>query len=180
MVLPGGSLPRVLLPMFVWEVRLAPTQCAYGSGRAPTSSNESQQTAQILSVRKVLRHQYFVSRYPQIHYYMLSISLRISEQTYCSEYETPVLDEIEDVTSTNGKSVEVVLTVPTDRYDKNAPHERCLLGPTEAHFEIRVRKGWHARLTQGPSRYPGPTFLDPHRARTALHGPADPVRALAL
>jgi hypothetical protein len=45
------------------------------------SSNESQQTAQILSVRKVLRNQYFVSRYPQIHYYMLHISLRISDRT---------------------------------------------------------------------------------------------------
>ncbi len=109
MVLPSGYLPRVLLAMFVLEVCLEPIQCAYGSGRAPTSSNESQQTAQILSVRKVLRSQYFVSRYPQIHYYMLYISLRISEQTYCSEYETPVLDEIEDVTSANGKSVEVVL-----------------------------------------------------------------------
>ena len=72
-------------------------------------SNENQQTAQILSVRTVLRNQYFVSRYPQIHYYMLYISLRLSDQAYCSEYETPVLDEIEDVTSANGKSVEVVL-----------------------------------------------------------------------
>ena len=78
------------------------------SGRAPTSSNENQQTARILSVRKVLRNQYFVSRYPQIHDYMLYISLRISDQTYCSEYETPVLNEIEDVTSATGKSVEVV------------------------------------------------------------------------
>jgi len=73
------------------------------------SSNESQETAEILSVRKVLRNQYFVSRYPQIHYYMLYISLRISDQTYCSEFETSVLDEIEDVTSATGKSVEVVL-----------------------------------------------------------------------
>ena len=109
MVLPSGSPPRVLLAMFVLEACLAPIQCAYGSGLAPTSSNESQQTAQVLSVRKVLHNQYFVSRYPQIHYYMLYISLRISEQTYCSEYETPVLDEIEDVTSANGKSVDVVL-----------------------------------------------------------------------
>jgi hypothetical protein len=91
------------------QLCLAPIHCAYGSGRAPVSSNESQQTAQILSVRKVLRNQYFVSRHPQIHYYPLYISLRISDQTYCSEFETPVLDEIEDVTSATGKTVEVVL-----------------------------------------------------------------------
>jgi hypothetical protein len=60
-------------------------------------------------VLKVLPNQYFVSRYPQIHYYMLYISLRISDQTNCSEYGTPVLDETEDVTSANGKSIEVVL-----------------------------------------------------------------------
>jgi hypothetical protein len=40
---------------------------------------------------------------------MLYISLRISDRTYCSEYETPVLDEIEDVSSANGKAVEVAL-----------------------------------------------------------------------
>jgi hypothetical protein len=109
MVLPSGSLPRILLATFVLEVYLAPMHCAYGSGRATVSSNESQQTAQILSVRKVLHNPYFVSRYPQTHYYLLYISLRISDQTYCSEFETPVLDEIEDVTSVTGKSVEVVL-----------------------------------------------------------------------
>ena len=73
------------------------------------SSKERPQTAQVVSVRKVLRNQYFVSRYPQIHYYMIYISLRISDQTYCSEYETPLLDEIEDVTSATGKSVGVVV-----------------------------------------------------------------------
>jgi hypothetical protein len=40
---------------------------------------------------------------------MLYISVRVSDQTYCSEYETPVLDEINDVLSANGKDVEVLL-----------------------------------------------------------------------
>jgi hypothetical protein len=52
---------------------------------------------------------YFVSRYPQIHYYMLYIAVHISDQTYCAGYETPVLDEIDDVFSAKGKDVEVVL-----------------------------------------------------------------------
>jgi hypothetical protein len=109
MTLRRGSEQGVLLAMLILGVFHAPIQCAYGSASAPMSSNESQQTARILSVRNVLRNQYFVSRYPQIHYYMLYISLRISDQTYCSEYETPVLDEIEDVSSANDKTVEVVL-----------------------------------------------------------------------
>ena len=72
--------------MFALEVCLAPIQCAYGSGRAPTSSNETQQTAQILSVRKVLRNQYFVSRYPQIHYYMTRLRFLTKSRMYLQEY----------------------------------------------------------------------------------------------
>ena len=56
----------------------------------------------MLSVRKVLRDQYPLSRHPQIHlihYCLLYISLSVSDQTYWTEYETPVLDEIADVTS---------------------------------------------------------------------------------
>jgi hypothetical protein len=108
MVLPSGSLPRVLLAMFVLQVCLAPIQCAYGSGRAPTPSNASQQTAQILSVGKVLRNKYFVSRYPHIHYYSSIFRCEFPIRPFV-RYETPVLDEIEDVSSANGKSVEVVL-----------------------------------------------------------------------
>jgi hypothetical protein len=51
-----------------------------------TAQND-EQTANVLSVRKVSRNQPF-SRYPQIHYYTLYISLSISKQTYCTEYET--------------------------------------------------------------------------------------------
>ena len=71
--------------------------------------NEGHQIGKILGVRKVLPNQYFVSRYPQIHYYMLYISVRVSDQAYCAEYETPVLDEIDDVPSANGEDVEVLL-----------------------------------------------------------------------
>jgi hypothetical protein len=87
----------------------AATGSVDGSRPASASSNEGQQIGKILSVQKVLRNQYFISRYPQIHYYMIYISLRISDRTYCAEYETPVLDEIDDVSSANGKDVEVVL-----------------------------------------------------------------------
>ena len=37
----------------------------------------------MLGVRKVLRDQYFLSRYPQIHHFILYISLSVSDQTYC-------------------------------------------------------------------------------------------------
>jgi len=70
---------------------------------------KSQHIGKILSVRKVLENRYFVSRYPQIHYYLLYFAVRTSAQTYCAEYETPVLDEIDDPLSAKNKDVEFVL-----------------------------------------------------------------------
>lgn len=85
--------------------------CVFGLHGTSTvaSTSEQMQTARVLSVRKVLRTPYFVSRYPQMHYYMLYFALRVSDQTYCGEYETPVLDEIDDLLTCNGKDVDVVL-----------------------------------------------------------------------
>jgi len=103
------SQAQLLLVLLFFSFPLAVVQSEYGSGLGRASSNEDQQIGKVLSVRKVWRYPYFVSRYPQIHYYMLYISIRVSGQTYCSEYETPVLDEIHDVLSANGKEVEVVL-----------------------------------------------------------------------
>ena len=83
--------------------------CAQASEPPPASSSESPQIGTIISVRKVLLTSYFTSRYPQIHYFMLYFALRVSERTYCSEYETPVLDEIDDLFSAKNKDVEFVL-----------------------------------------------------------------------
>jgi hypothetical protein len=82
---------------------------AQGPEHPSASSSESQQRGKVLSVRKVLRNPYFFSRYPRIHYYLLYFAVRASDQTYCSEYETPVLDEIDDVFSAKDKDVEFVL-----------------------------------------------------------------------
>jgi hypothetical protein len=60
-------------------------------------------------VRKVLENRDFVSRYPQVDHYRLHFAVRASNQTYCAEYETPVLDEIDDLFSAKDKDVEFVL-----------------------------------------------------------------------
>lgn len=102
-------LQRVLPVSFILSASFIPAQYADALGCAPALSSEGQKIAQLLSVRKVLRNQYFVSRYPQIHYYVLYISMRISDQTYCAEYETPVLDEIDDLFAARDKDVEIVV-----------------------------------------------------------------------
>jgi hypothetical protein len=79
------------------------------TGYAHGSSSEGQQIGKVLSVKKVLGRHYFVSRYPQIHYYLLYFAVRTSDHTYCAEYETPVLDEIDDLFDAKDKDVEIVL-----------------------------------------------------------------------
>jgi hypothetical protein len=104
------ELQRSVMPLVLLaSVVFAATSSPQGSAPPPSSSSEGQQIGKILSVRKVLRNQYFGSRYPQMHYYLLYFAVRISDQTYCAEYETPVLDEIDDLFSAKDKDVEFVL-----------------------------------------------------------------------
>ena len=98
-----------LAPVLLATVFLAVAMYANGSAPPQSSSSEGQQIGKVVSVRKVLRNPYVFSRYPRIHYYLLYFAVRASGQTYCSEYETPVLDEIDDVFSAKDKAVEFVL-----------------------------------------------------------------------
>jgi hypothetical protein len=101
------ALERVLLFAVLLDVFMAARPWASDSKNPSRALQNGSQTARVLSVRKVLRDQYFLSRYPQIHYYMLYTSLSVSDQTYCTEYETPVLDEIADVTSAINQEVAI-------------------------------------------------------------------------
>jgi hypothetical protein len=74
---------RVLLLVLLATVILAATIYGHGSPPPPSSSGEGQQIGKILTVQKVLENRYFVSRYPQIYYYLLYIAVRTSDQTYC-------------------------------------------------------------------------------------------------
>ncbi len=103
------ELRRSVLPMVLLATIVLAARYEQSSAPPPSSSSEGQQIGKILSVRKVLGNRYFVSRYPQIHYYFLYFAVRTSDQTYCSEYETPVLDEIDDLFSAKDKDVEFVL-----------------------------------------------------------------------
>ena len=99
----------LLIYVVLLGVFIAPIARASGSEHTGGTPENGNGTAKVLSVRKVLREQYFLSRYPQIHYYLLYISLSISDQSYCTEYETSVLDEIADVTSAINQNVAVAV-----------------------------------------------------------------------
>jgi len=113
-------LRLVLLTMLF----LAATLCARGSAPPQSSSREGQQVGKVLNVRKVLRDPYLFTRYPRIRYYLLYFAVRASEQMYCSEYETPVFDEIDDVFSAKDKDVEFV--VKGKSLTLRTPHGRTI------------------------------------------------------
>jgi hypothetical protein len=100
---------RVLPLVLLATVTLAAAISGHSSAPPSSSSGEGQQIGKMVSVRKVLENRYFVSRYPQIHYYLLYVAVHTSDQTYCAEYETPVLDEIDDLFSAKDKDIEFVL-----------------------------------------------------------------------
>ena len=101
--------PSVVRLIVLLTVIAAATISVRSSTPPPSPPNEGQQIGKILSVRKVLENRYVGSRYPQIHYYLLYFAVRTSDETYCAEYETPVLDEIDDLFSAKDENVAVVL-----------------------------------------------------------------------
>jgi hypothetical protein len=115
---------RVLLLGALLAICLGPAQVIFGAAGLTEPAKQGEQFGRILSVRKSLRTPYFLSRYPQIHYYNLYITLHVSGQTYCTEYETPVLDEIEDITSATNRDLVVVVKGPTITI--RTPRERKL------------------------------------------------------
>jgi len=88
---------------------LGPVRPVSGSARPVEPVNQGEQTARVLSVRKVLRNQYFASRYPKFTITTLYISLRASDQIYCTEYESPVVDETADVSAATNQNVEFIV-----------------------------------------------------------------------
>ena len=77
-------------------------------GVAQTSSSDLQ-TAKVLSVREVRHAGFRNSRYPTTPQYTMDLAVQFAGQTYCTGYETPVLDEVHDLMAANGKDVQVSL-----------------------------------------------------------------------
>jgi hypothetical protein len=77
-------------------------------GLAQSTSGDYQK-AKVLSVREVRHASFRTSRYPTTPQYTMDLSVQLAGQTYCTGYETPVLDEVRDLQAVNGKDVQVSL-----------------------------------------------------------------------
>jgi len=90
-----------------------PTACA----------QDSSQTATVVSVRQIKRMSGLSpSRYAGPIYFTVDFALLVSAESYCVGYETPVLDEVQDLLASNGKDITVqmrgkklVVVLPTGR-----------------------------------------------------------------
>jgi hypothetical protein len=66
------------------------------------------QTARVLSVRQLKQISGFpMSRYPTVARFTLDVAFRIDGQSDCTDYETPVLDEVHDLIDANGRDVKM-------------------------------------------------------------------------
>jgi hypothetical protein len=77
-------------------------------GEVQISANDTQQ-AKVVSVREVRHASLRMSRYPTTPQYMMDLALEIDGQTYCTAYETPVLDEVQDLQAANGHDLQVTM-----------------------------------------------------------------------
>ena len=71
-------------------------------------AQDSYQTATVISVRQI-RHMGSLgpSRFAHTIYFTVDFALRLPAESYCVGYETPVLDEVQDLLASNGKDINV-------------------------------------------------------------------------
>jgi hypothetical protein len=80
---------------------------AFSQGASGTPP-EGYQTARVVSVRQLKQMNGFpMSRYPTVARFTLDVAFRIDGQSYCTDYETPVLDEVQELVAANGRDVKV-------------------------------------------------------------------------
>ena len=91
-------------------------------------AQDSYQTATVISVRQI-RHMGSLgpSRFAHTIYFTVDFALRLPAESYCVGYETPVLDEVQDLLASNGKDIRVqmrgkklAVVLPTGRRVKAA------------------------------------------------------------
>jgi hypothetical protein len=71
-------------------------------------AEDSFQTATVLSARQV-RHGTSLnpSRFSGPVSFTVDFAFRLSAESYCVGYETPVLDEVQDIVASNGKEIKI-------------------------------------------------------------------------
>jgi hypothetical protein len=81
-----------------------------------TFASSPREAGRISGVRTVLRRTILsTARYSGIHEFDVYFSLRTGQETYCADYETVVLDEIQDLTNSQGRDLQISLDKKRNR-----------------------------------------------------------------
>jgi hypothetical protein len=64
-------------------------------------------SATIISVRQVARNGFLVSRYSSAHVFTVDFTLRMDGHSYCIDYDTIVMQEVDDLRAAYQKEVQV-------------------------------------------------------------------------
>ena len=134
-VVPNQSKPieartdKRRLKYVLHAVTLAVICLLYGSlpvfGQA--SSLCTHEMGRISEVRTVLRGTILsTTRYSRIHDFDVYLSLRTGQETYCIDYETVVLDEIQDLASAEGKDLAISFDAKKSKVTLYTPQSRKL------------------------------------------------------
>ncbi len=74
---------------------------------ADQKSTSAYRSATIISVRQVARNGFLVSRYSSAHVFTVDFTLRMDEHSYCIDYDTIVMQEVDDLRAAYQKEVQV-------------------------------------------------------------------------
>ncbi len=104
------ELRRIPLTLAIFAtLALAATSFAPPSAPKLSSPSDAGQIGKVLSVRKAPIGLHIVSRYPQIRYYLLHPTVRVDDKIYCGEYQTAVIEEMDDLFASKAKDVGIVI-----------------------------------------------------------------------
>ena len=96
----------------------------FALAQTPATPPEGVFTAKIVSVRQIKQTNSFpMSRYPTVARFTVDFAFKYGAGNYsCTAYETPVLDEVQDLVAANGKEVtveihgkKILVTLPDGR-----------------------------------------------------------------
>ncbi|HEX8817546.1 MAG TPA: hypothetical protein VF753_18790 [Terriglobales bacterium] len=107
-----------------WSLFALLIAASFALAQAPATPPEGVFTAKIVSVRQIKQTNSFpMSRFPTVARFTVDFAFKYGAGNYsCTAYETPVLDEVQDLVSANGKEVtveihgkKILVTLPSGR-----------------------------------------------------------------
>lgn len=113
--------------LYVASLVLLCWTCGTISAFSQSSSFPKRESARIAGVRSTSHEAFlYTTRYSRIQDFDVYFSLRAGKETYCVDYETVVLDEIQDLTDAEGKDLNVSLEPRKNKVIIYTPQSRKL------------------------------------------------------